>query len=206
VNANADSARALLAASWDMLHRNVEVVTLDEALAPAGRHRSVLGITKHVAAWTHVYYSYAFDAHPTHWERTTWPRGLRDTIDPSQGYLDEARTWLDSGAAAWSDALREIDDDAIDEPRPCHWGATAPLFDIVVMVATHWTYHAGEINALLSIVRGEAWEYGEEVEENHISTAGHRIRPGWMSDAHVAAYEAAQAARDRDLRAPHGPA
>ena len=44
-----------------------------------------------------------------------------------------------------------------------------PLFDIILLTANHWSYHAGEINALLSILRGEGWEYTEEVDENHIS-------------------------------------
>ena len=57
------------------------------------------------------------------------------------------------------------------------------------MVAAHWTYHAGEINAILAAKRGEAWEYGEEVEENHISTAGHGVRPPWWSDERAAAHE-----------------
>jgi hypothetical protein len=47
----------------------------------------------------------------------------------------------------------------------------------VTLVAAHWLYHAGEINAILAIRRGEAWEHMEEVEENHISTVGHRMRP-----------------------------
>jgi hypothetical protein len=59
------------------------------------------------------------------------------------------------------------------------------------MVAGHLEYHAGEINAILAIVRGEAWEYGEEVEENHISTAGHGVRPAWMTDEEAAAFERA---------------
>jgi hypothetical protein len=67
------------------------------------------------------------------------------------------------------------------------------------MVANHWTYHAGELNEVLAIRRGEAWEYGEEVEENHISTAGHRMRPNWMSDEQAAHYEADIAARDAEL-------
>jgi hypothetical protein len=57
------------------------------------------------------------------------------------------------------------------------------------MVASHWTYHAGEINAILAIRRGEAWEYGEEVEENYISTVGHGVRPGWMTDEEAARFE-----------------
>jgi hypothetical protein len=43
---------------------------------------------------------------------------------------------------------------------------------------------------LLSIARGEAWKYGEEVEENHISTAGHGVRPDWMTDEQAREYEA----------------
>ena len=68
----------------------------------------------------------------------------------------------------------------LDDPHPLHWGASAPLFDIVVMVATPHVYHAGEINLLLSLQRGEAWEEGEEVEENHIATLGHRVRSPWL--------------------------
>jgi hypothetical protein len=60
-------------------------------------------------------------------------------------------------------------------------------------------YHAGEINAVVAIVGGHAWEYSEEVEENHISTAGHRLRPNWMSDEQASKYEAYLAVRDRQL-------
>ena len=67
------------------------------------------------------------------------------------------------------------------------------------MFANHWTYHSGEINQILATVRGEAWEYTEEVEENNISTAGHRVQPGWMSDEQAAGYEAYIAQRDREL-------
>jgi len=67
--------------------------------------------------------------------------------------------------------------------------STAPLSEIVAMVAAHWAYHAGEINAILAIRRGQAWEYGEEVEENHIATVGHRVRPAWMTDEQAAAFE-----------------
>lgn len=41
-------------------------------------------------------------------------------------------------------------------------------------------YHAGELNQVLSICRGEAWEEGEEVEENNVSTVGHRVQPPWL--------------------------
>jgi uncharacterized damage-inducible protein DinB len=195
----AELAVATLESARATLTRNVERVTLEEALASGGGYRSVLGLLKHVAAWSHVYRSYAFDTSPKHWRQVEWPRGLRDTIEPSEEYLRELLAWHGEAAKRFVDAVSREQDAAFDEPRPCHWGSSAPLWDIVLMVANHWTYHAGEINAILAIARGEAWEYTEEVEENHISTAGHRVRPGWMNDAQVAAYEAYIAARDAEL-------
>jgi len=50
-------------------------------------------------------------------------------------------------------------------------------------------YHAGEINTIPAVHRGEAWEYTEEVEKNHISTVGHRVRPPWMSVEEAARLE-----------------
>jgi hypothetical protein len=73
--------------------------------------------------------------------------------------------------------------------RSPHWGKTAPFREIVAMVAEHWSYHAGEINEILAIRRGEAWEDGEEVEENHISTVGHRVRPPCATDEQVTELE-----------------
>ena len=51
----------------------------------------------------------------------------------------------------------------------------------------HVAFHLGEFNMLLSIKREEAWEWGEEVEENHIDTFGHGVRAHWMSDDIAAA-------------------
>jgi hypothetical protein len=78
--------------------------------------------------------------------------------------------------------LHSLDDDQLDELRPLHWGQQAPLHEIVLLMSTHHIYHAGELNQLLSIYRGEAWEETEEVEENNISTVGHRVRPSWMDE------------------------
>ena len=199
----AELAVHVLQTAHDTLSANVAHLTLDEALHAAGGHRSVLGILKHIAGWSHVYHSYAFDPSPKHWKDAQWPRGLRDTVETTQDYVDEIIAWFEESAEKWRSSLSASSDEDFDTPRPLHWGQTAPLFDVVVLVANHWTYHTGEFNEVLSIVRGEAWEYTEEVEENHISTAGHRVRPGWMSDVYVKAYEAYITARDREL---HGPA
>jgi uncharacterized damage-inducible protein DinB len=166
--------------------RNVESLTLDEALFAAGGYRSMLGVAKHLAGWLHVYRSYAFDDQPRHWAQTAWPRGLIDTIEPTESYLREVLAWVDAGFRAWDAHLAQ---QTADRPAKLHWGQVVPLSDIVMRTVSHVNYHGGELNMLLSIARAEAWEYTEEVEENHVSTYGHGVPAAWMTGAQRGAYE-----------------
>jgi hypothetical protein len=166
---------------------NVRAVSLEEALDPAGGYRSIVGLIKHTAGWTAVYRSYAFDESPRPWSAIDWPRGLRETIDRSDAYLRELTGWFDRESLRWLDAVRGSGDLAMQ--RPTHWGEMQSLREIVANVATHWAYHAGEINAILAIRRREAWEYGEHVEENHIATIGHSVRRTWDTDEDVERFE-----------------
>jgi hypothetical protein len=170
-------ARAVLGEAFTVFDDNVRTLTLEEFLDAADGYRSILGLTKHTVGWTHVYHSYAFEELPRSWNAIEWPRGLRDTIDPSDAYVREMLAWFDASRDAWLQAIDEPVD--LASVRRLHWGDTAPLRDVVAMVAGHLTYHAGEINEILAIRRGEAFEMGEEVEENHIATEGHRVRPVW---------------------------
>ncbi len=181
MSARSDLLLHALSSARDMLHANIEHVTFEESLAAAGGYRSIIGLIKHIAGWSHVYHSYAFDPQPRHWEQTAWPRGLREAIDRTPEYLDELRAWLDRSFDAWTSAIRDRSDAELDAARPLHWGKTAPLYETAVLVAEHWTYHAGEINAILAVVRGESWEEGEQVEENHIDSTGHRVTLPWKS-------------------------
>jgi uncharacterized damage-inducible protein DinB len=181
-------ARRTLEEARNTFSDNVRSVSLDEALDAAGGYRSILGLIKHTAGWTEVYRSYAFDEEPASWTDVEWPFGLRERIEASQEYLDAVRAWFEHVSARWlAEAESPLD---LDAQHPVHWGGTWPLGQIVASVADHWSYHAGEINALLAIRRGEAWEYGEHVEENHIATIGHGVRRDWISDEDVARYEA----------------
>jgi hypothetical protein len=179
-------AQYLLDQAFTTLADQLTTLTLDEALfVPQGGFRSLLGTLKHTAAWSHVYRSYAFDPNPTAWEALDWPLGLRDTIVSSQSYLDAVIDWLHQAHSRWQDDLAHLQDHELDALRPVHWGATLPLYEIIVRIAQHHIYHAGETNQLLAIKREEAWEEGEEVEENHISTLGHRVVPPWKHDQNV---------------------
>ncbi|HET9671377.1 MAG TPA: DinB family protein [Actinomycetota bacterium] len=173
-------ARAVLDEARRTFLDEVDGLSTDEALDAAGGYRSILGVMKHVAGWAEVYRSYALDPEPRHWEDTAWPRGLRDRIEPTGAYLNEIRSWFERTADAWLGAVDGGVD--LEEARPVHGGGTASLGEIAATVAAHWTYHAGEINEILALRRGEAWEDGEEVEENHIDTTGHRVRPPWMDE------------------------
>ncbi len=175
-------SRHILQHAYQTMASNVENLTLEEALfVPKGGYRSVLGTLKHAAGWSQVYRSYAFDHHPQHWLQIDWPHGLRDEVIKSEKYLDDVIAWFDNTHQQWMEALSTIKEEQLDELRPVHWGEQAPLYDIVVLIAGHHIYHAGELNQVLSIYRGEAWEEGEEVEENNVSTIGHRVAPPWMT-------------------------
>lgn len=166
---------------------NVRDLSLEEALDAGGGYRSVLGLMKHTAGWSQVYHSFAFDHEPRRWDDAGWPRALRERVEPSKDYVDEVTAWFERSAGRWLAAVAEPVD--LDEPRPVHWGGRLPLREIVAMVAGHWQYHAGEINAILAIRRGEAWEVGEAVEENHISTVGHTVRREWISNEDAERHE-----------------
>ncbi len=174
-------AVAILESSNRVMMGHFEKIGVQEALfVPTGGYRSVLGTLKHAAGWSHVYRSYAFDENPKHWKDVAWPYGLRDTIVKSEEYLSAVIEWFREAHRRWIADLQALDDVQIEELRPLHWGERAPLFDIVRMIAHHGVYHAGELNQVLSICRGEAWEEGEEVEENNVSTLGHRVWPPWL--------------------------
>src|SRR4029450_3261035 len=119
-------------------------------------------------------------APPRSWAETDWPRGLRERIEPSEDYLEEVLAWFERVSERWLGSVEQPTD--LDEARPVHLGDVWPVREIVAYTAAHWAYHAGEINVILANRRREAWEYGEHVEENHISTIGHSVRRPWVTD------------------------
>jgi hypothetical protein len=96
--------------------------------------------------------------------------------------------WFEHASEGWLKSVERRRSN-LDEERPMHWGDIWPLRDVIAYVAAHWAYHAGEINLILAIRRREGWEYGEHVEENHISSIGHSVRRPWMTDESIELYE-----------------
>ncbi len=184
MNNRLEFTRLSLDATYTILFDNLKGLTLEEALfVPAGGFRSVIGTLKHTAAWSHVYRSFAFDTLPVSWHDLQWPHGLRDTIIKSEVYLSDLIQWLNLSHQLWQQDLHCIHANDLDQQRPVHWGESMPLVEIVRLVGNHHVYHAGEINQLLSISRHEAWEEGEEVEENLTDSNGHRVVPPWKIKA-----------------------
>ncbi|MDP9184393.1 MAG: hypothetical protein M3O29_01840, partial [Actinomycetota bacterium] len=63
-----DVARSVLEEAHSVFVDNVRDLTIEDALDASGGFRSILGLMKHVAGWSAVYHSYAFDAVPRSWE------------------------------------------------------------------------------------------------------------------------------------------
>ena len=131
MGAEHEMARATLEDARTVFLDNVRNVSIEEALDAAGGFRSVMGLIKHTAGWTEVYRSYAFDAEPRHWKEIDWPRGLRETIDPSEAYLRELTAWFDRSSRAWIDAIRDDVDLGVGRPR--HADAVAERRDVVLL-------------------------------------------------------------------------
>jgi hypothetical protein len=112
-------ARHLLEQAYRTAADNLSGLTLEEALfAAPGGYRSVLGTLKHAAAWSHVYHSFAFDPTPRGWTEIGWPRGLRETVEPSPRYLDEVLAWFDQSHQLWLRSLGTVGEDQLDQPHP----------------------------------------------------------------------------------------
>jgi hypothetical protein len=122
------------------------------------------------------------EAKPRHWTQINWPYGLLDTIIKTDSYLNAVIDWFMETHEKWFVDLDSLCDLQVNQNFKVHWGEEAPLYWIVTIIAQHHVYHAGEINQLLSIYRGETWEEGEVVEENSVSTIGHRVRPPWKDE------------------------
>lgn len=99
----------------------------------------------HLAAWTDIYRQFAFgDARPD----------LNDADVP--GDVNAALTWLYGAQDDFIDAVGELSDESVFEPRPAHWGESVPAVRLVTTMLTEHVHHIAEIGVLRDLQRGHA--------------------------------------------------
>ena len=74
--------------------------------------------------------------------------------------MAQAIDWMTAAHRRFVDHLAALGDDDLGEPRLANWGETVPTRWLVSAIATHSTYHAGEINHIRALLQGnDAWPY-----------------------------------------------
>lgn len=99
----------------------------------------------HLAAWTDVYRSFAFEDRRESLLRMDVP-----------GTADAAVAWLDRAQDRFVDALARLAPGAFDEPRPAHWGELMPLSTLAGVIELEHIHHGAEISLLRDLHRGSA--------------------------------------------------
>lgn len=99
----------------------------------------------HLAAWTDIYRHWTFgDERPT----------LRDAEVP--GHAAGGVAWLCDAQDRFMSAVDTLDDAAVFELRPAHWGESVPVMQLVTMMLTEHVHHLAEIGVLRDLRRGNA--------------------------------------------------
>ncbi len=99
----------------------------------------------HTAAWTEVYRDWTFGSATA---------GLEDCVLPGDAAGSVA--WLFAAQDRFADAFAAIDDDAIAELRPIHYGARMPIARLVTIILDEHRHHCAEIGVLRDLRRGTA--------------------------------------------------
>lgn len=125
-------------------------------VTPAGGARTIASIVLHVGACLVMYDEYAFGPGRRQWDDpdlVPWSR--------EEAPMAQAIDWMTAAHRRFVDHLAALGDDDLGEPRLANWGETVPTRWLVSAIATHSTYHAGEINHIRSLLRrDDAWMWG----------------------------------------------
>ncbi len=99
----------------------------------------------HLAAWTDIYRRFAFE-------------GSRPDLNELEipGDCDGGLEWLRRSQQSFIDAVAQLTDAAVFEPRPAHWGAQVPAVRLVSSMLTEHVHHIAEIGVLRDLHRGRA--------------------------------------------------
>jgi uncharacterized damage-inducible protein DinB len=136
------------------------LVPEDWLWVPAGGHRSIRDIVRHVGGCKFMYHDYAFGG-----ATLTWEDPLVDGVDTLDS-SGSAIAWLRAGQERLRQSIAALEDDAeLLRPRLTNWGEREETRWIIAVMIQHDLYHAGEINHLRSLRQGkDRWAY-EMAEE-----------------------------------------
>ena len=143
---------------WHSLLVNLRSVAPEEwGWTPPGGRRSVRDIVQHVGSCKMMYENHAFGDATLGWED---PEVMgRDALEGA----DSAVAWLRRGHERLRSSVAGLDDEQLGRPRLTNWGEAKETRWIVAVTIQHDLYHAGEINHLRSLYRGDdRWEHERE--------------------------------------------
>jgi hypothetical protein len=136
---------------------NMATVTEDLwRMVPPGGERTIASIVLHVGGCLVMYDEYAFGPGRRQWNDPDLIPWSHD-----EAPMAEAIDWMTSAHRRFVDHVAALDDADLGEPRLSNWGERVPARWLISMIATHSSYHAGEINHIRSLLqRDDAWMWG----------------------------------------------
>jgi hypothetical protein len=135
------------------------LATVPEALWTAVPHageRTIASIVLHVGGCLVMYDEYAFGPGRKQWEDPDLVPWTREDAP-----MTDAIAWMTDAHRRFVDHVAALADDQLGELRPANWGETVPTRWLISAIATHSSYHAGEINHIRSLLqRDDGWMWG----------------------------------------------
>jgi uncharacterized damage-inducible protein DinB len=122
---------------------------------PAGAGRTIESVALHVGACTGMYDDHAFGSARLDWDDAAvqpWAVGAAP--------MEEAISWLRSAHVKLMEHVRVLSDEDLTAPRASNWGEMRETRWLLSMLIQHDVYHAGEINHIRALLRGDdAWQW-----------------------------------------------
>jgi uncharacterized damage-inducible protein DinB len=135
---------------WHSLLDNLRDVSPEEwDWTPRGGRRSIRDIVHHIASCKLMYVNHAFGDAALDWD------------DPQVAGEDALATaasalaWLRASHQQLRQAVARLDDRDLSVPRLTNWGELRETRWIIAVMMQHDLYHAGEINHLRALHRGD---------------------------------------------------
>jgi DinB superfamily len=120
---------------------------------PGGGERSIASVVLHVGGCLVMYDEYAFGAARKRWDDADlipW-----NVVDAP---MADAIEWMSVSHRTFVEHVRALADADLGAPRLANWGQRVPTRWLVSAIATHSSYHAGEINHIRSLLqRDDRW-------------------------------------------------